>query len=179
MTAVGVGSHRPAPLASKLFGHGVVVERSDRLRRTVEGSVFGRNANVREHARDGPIDGRSQLGGDQRADLRLRLRHREPEWQGRNFVGRALLPNQLVPDLRPVSVSDDDLWAGVGEKRMERRDGAAQIGELLGCGPTLARTHQRVAAERDDRSHTSAVSSIRPFCTRTSFKVGSPISCNL
>jgi hypothetical protein len=113
---------------------------------------------VCQHARDGAVDDGSQLGLDQGADLRLRLRDREPERERWSLVGGAFLPQELVAHLRAVSVREDE--PRLVEQRPKRGRGAAEVRKLLGCRSPLARTHQRVAAERDNygvqRSHLAA-----------------------
>ena len=97
-------------------------------------------------------------GLDHRADLGLGLRNREVERERGHLVGGALLAQQLVPDLRPVSVRDDDL--ALADERRDRGAGLSQRSELLRRRPAS----ERVAAERDDGDgHTSAACSpIRP-----------------
>src|SRR6185503_7089808 len=80
------------------------------------------------------------------------------------------------PDLRPVAVRDHQ--CALIEQRLQGRDRAAQVCQLLRRSPSLAGTHERVPAESYDRTHTSAVSS-SPFSARTSFNVGSPRSWSL
>ena len=151
------------------------VERADRLRRPVERRIVGRDTDMREHAGDrASAQGRSQLGGDERADLRLGLRNREPQRQRWSFRGGAFLPEQLVPDLRAVAVRDREI-SRVGEQRLQGGDCATKVRKLLDSCAALAGSYERVAAEGDDRAHTSAVSS-SPFSASTSFSVGSPIS---
>ena len=65
---------------------------------------------MRKDARDLSLDDRSQLGGDQRADLRLCLGNSEPERERGNLFGRPLLPDQLVPYLGTVPVGDHEPW---------------------------------------------------------------------
>ena len=130
---------------------------------------------MRQDARDlASAERRPQLGGDQRADLRLGLRDREPQRERWSFRRGALLPQQLVADLRAVAVRDHETL-GRREQGLQRGDRAAEIRELLGRGAALAGPHERVPAKGDDRAHTSAVSS-SPFSASTSFSVGSPIS---
>ena len=67
----------------------------------------------------------AQFRGDQRADLRLRLRNREPQRQRRCLLCRALLAQQLVADLRPVPCVITS--ARLVEQRSAARDRAAQV----------------------------------------------------
>ena len=130
---------------------------------------------MRQDARDlAVVECRAQLGGDECADLRLGLRNREPQRQRRSFRRGALLPQQLVADLRAVAMRDHET-SRFREQGSQRGDRAAEVRELLGRGAALAGSHERVPAKGDDRAHTSAVSS-SPFSASTSFSVGSPIS---
>ena len=106
---------------------------------------------MREDDGDLALDAGAELGGEQRPDLALRERDRQPERKlGR--LGRArLLAQELVPDLRPVPVRDDDRARGEDLRcRVERR---SQVGALLGRSPALALSEQRVSAEREDGEH--------------------------
>ena len=133
------------------------VERPDRLRRPLERRVVGRDVDVREQACDRPLDRSGELRLDHGADLGLSLRNREVERQGRHLVGGALLTQQLVADLRPVSMCDHDL--ALADERRDRGAGLTQLSELLRRRPAP----ERVAAERNDDGHTSAACSpIRP-----------------
>ena len=106
---------------------------------------------VGEHADDRPLGHGCKLGLDQRPDLRLRLSDREIERQRRYLVGCPLLPHQLVADLRPVSVGDDE--AAVAQQREQRLTSRPQIRALLGRRSAFALPDQRVAAQRDDGEH--------------------------
>ena len=71
--------------------------------------IVGRNGHVRQEARDlAAVECRTQLGGDECADLRLGLRNREPQRERWSFGCGALLPQQLVADLRAVPVRDHE-----------------------------------------------------------------------
>src|SRR5439155_24146907 len=105
----------------------------------------------------------------------LGLRDREVQRKRRNLVRGALLAQQLVADLWPVPVCDRELFAEEGTQGRGRN---AQVRALLRSGSALARPHQRVAAERDDRCHTSAGGCIKPASVSTVSRVGSPISCS-
>ncbi len=105
---------------------------------------------VRDQAGDLPRGSGGELGLDQRSDLRLRLGNGEIEGKRRHLVGRALLAQQLVPDLRPVPVRDYDL--ALADERSDRRTRLAQRRELLRNRPTP----QRITAERDDDRHPRA-----------------------
>ena len=175
MAAVCIRDHRPAALALEQLGLLGRIERADRFRRAVEGGIVGRNGHVRQEARDlAVVERRAQLRGDECADLRLGLRNRQPQRQRWSLGCGALLPQQLVADLRAVPVRDHETLA-LREQGTQRGDRAAQIRQLLGRGAALAGPHERVPAKGDDRAHTSAVSS-SPFSASTSFNVGSPIS---
>src|SRR5439155_15904620 len=165
-----------AALALELLGLLGRVEGADGLRRPVERGIVGGDAHVREQTRRLALERRSQLGGDQRTDLCLCLRNGEPQRQRWRLLGGSLLPQQLVPDLRAVSVRDDE--PVLGEQGLQCGDRKAKVRELLGRGAALAGSHERVPAKGDDRAHTSAVAS-SPFSASTSFNVGSPISCSL
>ena len=93
VAAVCVRHERPASFAFEHLGLLGRVERPDRLRRPVESRIVRRDADVREHAGDRAFaQRRSQLGGDQRADLRLGLRDGEPQRQRWSFCGGTFLP---------------------------------------------------------------------------------------
>ena len=70
-----------------------------------------------------------ELRDDQRTDLRLRLRHGQPQGQSRCFVCRALLTQQLVADLRPVAVRDHQFAFVEQNKSLAFFDCIADIGE--------------------------------------------------
>ena len=80
---------------------------------------------MRQDAHDVPFHRRPQLDRDQRTDLRLRLRDGEPERERRRLVRRTFLADQLVADLRPIAVCDDEP-RGV-EQGLERADGATKV----------------------------------------------------
>ena len=80
MAAVGVRDEHPAALTFELFRLPRRVEGTDRLRGAVERRIVGGDANVREYAGSlATVQRRTQLGGDQNADLRLGLCDGEPE----------------------------------------------------------------------------------------------------
>jgi hypothetical protein len=112
---------------------------------------------VRDQARDRPPDRAGQLRLDHGADLGLGLCDRKVERERRHLVGRALLAQQLVPDLWPVSVCDHDF--ALADERRDRGAGLSQRIVLFRRRPAP----ERVSAERDDQRHTSAACSpIRP-----------------
>ena len=83
---------------------------------------------------------------------------------------------ELVSDLRPVPVGDDD--ARLLQDRREPGEGLAEVRELLGGCPALPSADERVPAQRDDDCHTGVgAGSTRPCSARTSRRVGSPTSC--
>jgi hypothetical protein len=150
------------------------VERPDRLRRPPEGRIVLVDPHVGEHADDRPLGDRCELGLDQRSDLGLCLGDREIERQRGDLVGGALLTHELVSHLRSVPMGDDE--RAVGEKRPKGLTGRAQVGALLGSRAALAWPDQRVAAQRYDCGHTSAVS-MMPRSARISASPGSSSSC--
>ena len=164
----------PVSLALELMRARLVVERPDRLGRLGEGRVVFVHDDMREQARDRAARDRSELAFDQRADFGLRLRDREIERQRRCLVGRALMAEQLIADLRSVPVRDHELV--LGKERPQCLAGLAEVRALLRRSPALARPHQGVAAERDDCRHTSALSPMSPRSSSTSARVGSPTS---
>ena len=155
--------HRPAALGLERARLFLRVEGPDRLRGIPERRIVFVDPHMGEHADDRPLGDGFELGLDQRPDLRLRLSDREIERQRRHLVGGPLLAHQLVADLRPVSVGDDEV--AVAQQRAQRLTGLPQVRALLGRGPALARPHQGVAAERDDCEHQEGLAE-RSLCRR-------------
>ena len=142
IAAVCVGDHRPAALALQLLALLTRIEGTDRLCRPVECWIVRCDAHVRQHACSRTRRCGSKLGRNQRSDLGLCLRDREPQRQRRRLLGSPLLPKQLVADLRTVPVRDDE--TRLVEERRERRDRAPQVRELL---PNLAEGSMRPKVE--------------------------------
>src|SRR5262249_22540537 len=142
--ATGVTGDDPAPFGLESPGLLRPVERADRLRRRPEGRVVLVYPNVGQQADDRPLGYGGELRLDQRSALGLCRRGGGVAGGGRPRGGAPLLPQQLVPDLRPVSVRDDEVAAV--EQRPHRLAGLAKVRALLGRRPTLARPRQRVAA---------------------------------
>jgi hypothetical protein len=140
--------HDPAafPFESpSLFG---VVERPDRLRRVLEGGIGFVHLHSRHDHSHGPARSRLQLGGDERADLGLRLSDGDVERQRRSLRAGKLLAEKLVSDLWPVPVRDHE--GPVAEEWLDRAERGREVRPLLGRRPALARLHEGVASEGDD-----------------------------
>ncbi len=139
----------PAAVLFELLRLLLVVERPDGLGRVLEGGIVLGHADAGEEDGDGTVGDLRQLGRDERADLGLGLRDRDVERQLRRLLRGELLAQQLVSDLRPVSVRDHD---GPGpQDRLEGRERVGEVGALLGRGAALALAQERVPAERDHR----------------------------
>ncbi len=149
--AARVLPHRPAALLLELPGSVGVVEGPDRLRRVGEGGVVPSHDHSGQQDGHAPAGDRLELRGDERADLGLCLGDGDVEGEGRRLGARKLLAQELVADLRAVAMCDHD-----GPVRQDRAGGlerGCEVGPLLGRGPALAGTEQRVAPERDDGQH--------------------------
>ena len=116
-------SFRAQPRSAPAHAPGAVVVRADRLRRVLEGRVGGVDRDVRDDDRDGLPRHGLELRGRERADLRLGLGDREPERERGRLRGPELLAQELVADLRPVPVRDDDLALEERRHGRERRPG--------------------------------------------------------
>ena len=128
---------------------------------------------VREQADDGPAGDRLELALDQRADLGLRLRDREVERQRRRLVGRPLLAEQLVPDLRAVPVRDDEL-----ARPSSGRSAAQASRRFARCSAAVPRSPGRISAFPPSATTASNERFVadQAVLARTSASVGSPTS---
>ena len=74
------------------------------------------------------------------------LRDQHSERQRLRHLTGGLVAHQLVTDLRPVSMHDDDS-PPLPRQLDDRRDALARVAELVGDGGRLIRARQRIATE--------------------------------
>ena len=80
------------------------------------------------------------------ADPSRRSCHENPEWQRLHMSARNLVANELVADLRSVSVDDAEIPA-ITRKIDDRREAFTRVAELIGDRRSLAGRRESVSSE--------------------------------